>query len=133
MTGPVEFLEAAHGRAEQTVDRLRNELWWIGNARHIEVYTSSAKADRIKFDSIGVDGRDVTVTDAIQHALLAASPIDLQRRVAAERKQLALHQNVAGKCDECGRGYELGNWGPDFPCTTVRLLAEGWGWTEETT
>lgn len=55
------------------------------------------------------------------------------RRIVADRKILDLHQNVAGKCDECGRGYELSDWGPNFPCTTVCLLAEAWGWTEETT
>ncbi|MEV5944426.1 hypothetical protein, partial [Streptomyces sp. NPDC051994] len=57
-------------------------------------------------------------------------PAAVLRRIAADRKLLDLHGDVAGKCAECSQGYESGDWGPDFPCTTVRLLAEAWGWTE---
>jgi len=58
------------------------------------------------------------------------NPANVLRRIAADRKLLDLHRDDLGKCAECGQGYELMDWGPDFPCATVRLLAEGWGWTE---
>ena len=75
---------------------------------------------------------DVDYLDPAPGKFMAANdPAAVLRRIAADRKTLDLHQNVAGKCDECGRGYELSDWGPDFPCATVRLLAEGYGWTEE--
>lgn len=54
-------------------------------------------------------------------------------RIAADRKLLELHHDVGGKCAECAQGYELMDWGPNFPCQTIRHVAEGWGWTEETT
>lgn len=59
-------------------------------------------------------------------------PNSVLQRITAERKLLDLHQDDDGKCTECGQGYELMDWGPDFPCATVHLLAEGWGWTEKT-
>ena len=58
-------------------------------------------------------------------------PSSVLRRIAADRTTLALHRDVAGKCSECGQGYEALEWGPDFPCQTIRNLAEGWGWTQE--
>jgi hypothetical protein len=147
MTDPVEFLKAAHNQADAAAVRLHSELWWIGNAARIEAYTAGG----IQFDDIGYvsenGGHTVTVTEAIQRGLLAGSPEDLSRRVAADRKILAdlLAQkhyvledawyrcsasdragdrNGNGKCD-CGRDARVQRH--------VRLLAEGWGWTEETT
>lgn len=71
-----------------------------------------------------------------------AHPAAVLRRIAADRKLLDLHTTphtvVDGFCVEEGarcthRGEaECVICGQDG-CDTVRLLAEGWGWTEETT
>ncbi|MGW9031491.1 DUF6221 family protein [Streptomyces sp. NPDC055722] len=74
--------------------------------------------------------RGGNATAANMRHIARHDPAAVLRRITADRKLLDLHQNVNGKCWECGQGYELTDWGPDFPCTTVRLLAEGYGWTE---
>lgn len=76
------------------------------------------------------------------------SPAAVLRRIAADRKMLALHTTphtvvelavepvgelFCGECDgQCTHKgeAECTLCGQDG-CTTVRLLAEGWGWTEE--
>jgi len=56
------------------------------------------------------------------------SPAVVLRRIAADRKQLALHRAEPGQHpDFCGYDKH------QLPCPGLRLLAEGWGWTEETT
>lgn len=61
----------------------------------------------------------------------ANGPAAVLLRIAADRKLLELHHDVDGKCAECAQGYELMDWGPNFPCQTIRHVAEGWGWTGE--
>ncbi|MFI1165631.1 DUF6221 family protein [Streptomyces sp. NPDC020801] len=66
-------------------------------------------------------------------------PAAVLRRIAADRQILDLHaDNGYGECTTCsapdctaevnGVEYEMLAHAPS-PCTTVRLLAEGWGWT----
>lgn len=71
-------------------------------------------------------------------------PASVLRRIAADRKTLAEHEPPGDdyygdrKCLCCG-GYTIHpGWGAvgyrdSWPCTTVRNMAEGYGWTEETT
>ena len=80
----------------------------------------------------GWEGGGVDTMATARH-MVRHQPAAVLRRIAAERELLTLHQNDAGKCDECSQGYELQDWGPDYPCTTVRLIAKAWGWTEEPT
>lgn len=53
---------------------------------------------------------------------------DLLRRVVADRKILALHEPYASlgvvRCREDGLIHDL------YPCRTVQLLAEAWGWEQ---
>ena len=68
-------------------------------------------------------------------------PAAVLRRIAADRELLDLHADDGyGECKTCsvpdgtvevnGIEYEMLAHAP-APCATVRLLAEGWGWTEE--
>ncbi|MFE2486039.1 DUF6221 family protein [Streptomyces mirabilis] len=68
-------------------------------------------------------------------------PAAVLRRIDRDRKILAEHaDNGYGECKTCsipdgtvevnGIEYEMLAHAPS-PCTTVRNLAEGWGWTEE--
>lgn len=51
-------------------------------------------------------------------------PAAVLRRIAADRKML----------DECMAAFDWDNWGAaSLARTVIRNLAEGWGWTEETT
>ena len=133
----VVFLRQALDRAEERAQRLHDELWWIGNVTRIEAF-----AGDIQFDDIRIHGeggtRTVSITEAIQRGLLAGNPVDLKRRVAADRQILAEHANDYGDCAACGRPSEETNGrGHHFheavpwPCRTVLLLAEAYGWTEE--
>jgi hypothetical protein len=77
-----------------------------------------------------------------QHAALH-DPAAVLRRIAADRKLIALHHPVIDRtgwrhgdygdvrpaCAECGSQDTATAW----PCDTIRFLAEGWGWTAETT
>lgn len=66
-----------------------------------------------------------------------ASPTAVLARVEAERAVLAEHESYFGRCcsvcaEEDYDGAErLFRRPVDWPCGTVRLLATGWGWTEE--
>ncbi|MCQ4040611.1 DUF6221 family protein [Streptantibioticus rubrisoli] len=135
MTDPLEFLVAAHGRAEEIARALRDDLWWPPEAERIEVYTDS---------NILIAGAD----DTIRCLTAAADPAAVLRRIAAERELLALHQpereayiypDVDGPepgvltvaCKTCAQGQHYDLRPEVFPCPTVRLLAEAWGWTEQ--
>lgn len=69
-------------------------------------------------------------------------PAVVLRRVAADRQILAEHANDRGDCRVCAGEADYsddaeGNreWHRSaelWPCRTVLLLAEAWGWTEET-
>lgn len=118
---PLAYLRAALDAADRTVERLRNELWWVGNVTRIEAW-----AGDIKFEDPRVDGRTVTVTEAIQRGLLAGSPEDLSRRIAADRKLIA----------ECEKVLAVDGWeyddAPKLAEHVISNLSAGWGWTGET-
>ncbi|RCH70466.1 hypothetical protein DT019_02975 [Streptomyces sp. SDr-06] len=70
-----------------------------------------------------------------------ADPNAVLRRIAADRKLLELHaDDGCHDCTTCAKeGEETNELGCAFhqplpyPCDTVRLLAEAWGWTEDVT
>jgi hypothetical protein len=80
---------------------------------------------------------------AMAEHIVRHDPEAVLRRVAAERKTLAEHESTPAdfdgtrRCLACG-GYTVqpgvGSVGyrKVWPCPTIRNLAEGWGWTEET-
>lgn len=72
-----------------------------------------------------------------QHVALN-DPAAVLRRIAADRQVLDLHAPVTVEyeddspstlaCRTCGSHFE---YPKRWPCTTLRLLAEGYGWTHE--
>lgn len=82
---------------------------------------------------------DISLADAVvlQGATLCVcdGPAAVLRRIAADRQLLELHAQ-AHECsswDEVAGDFNTCQWVNEWEtCSTVRLLAEGWGWTEET-
>ncbi|MFE2969893.1 hypothetical protein ACFXKC_40750 [Streptomyces sp. NPDC059340] len=110
------------------------------------------RADR--WHDVECDVHTTSLTDAavLQSATLCdcGGPKAVLRRIAADRKTLALHTTPhtvvesavepVGElfCGECGgpcthKGEAECVICGQTPCDTVRNLAEGYGWTEETT
>lgn len=75
---------------------------------------------------------DVTVLQGGATLCDCEGPASVRRFCAADRKLLELHQpmdneaEMAVFCTECDVS---GNY-PYFPCTTLRIRAEAYGWTE---
>jgi hypothetical protein len=144
VTGPVEFLQAAHKRAEETA-RATTRVpvpgkWSAVRDKHADddaPLTLIQGHDEDDFDPQGYSsGRPVIAyaaewqdeAEANLHHIALNDPHSVLCRVAAERKQLDLHRPEPGQHpDFCGYDKH------QLPCPSVRLLAEGWGWTEETT
>ncbi len=142
MTSPLEFLEAAHKQAEEVasacilkVNRGRGE--WTRHGPEIR-------------DDLGHLVVKHTWPDEADHIVLH-DPAAVLRRIAAERKILAEHQAEREaslpihdrcsdpKCDCYDYVATCGTCAPSnyydaepvpWPCATVRLLAEAWGWQE---
>ncbi|MEU0818937.1 DUF6221 family protein [Streptomyces mirabilis] len=75
---------------------------------------------------------------AMAEHIVRHDPEAVLRRIAADRKQLAEHAENPydlGYCRTCTVHEE--GWAvpvpAELPCPTIRNLAEGYGWTEETT
>jgi hypothetical protein len=102
VTGPVDWLEQALKTAED-------------DARYSE--------DRSVFFDVSDDA-------AVDHYRGAGSPSTVLRLVTGARQILAEHANDgSGDCRACADPCEPRMALP-WPCRTVRLLAEAWGWEE---
>jgi hypothetical protein len=123
VTGPLEYLEAAHKRAD--------EVYTVHDGEHGDMVGDVVAYVR------GGGGRDRELAN--QHLIAThADPAAVLRRITAERKLLEAHQHVADPelgdgCSTCVSdrdGIYLEQMSADeYPCPTVRLLAEAWGWT----
>lgn len=142
----VEFLTAALARAEETVKAATAGPW-----------TADVGDETVRSDAGTVATmRDWArlMTNAQVEADMAlivghADPAAVLRRVAADREILADHQPTSCEeftcdCHQCcavcrwTEHDEAGRepvWGDVtrhvYPCRTVLLLAQAWGWTEE--
>lgn len=143
----VEFLRQALDQAEQLARALPPGPW-----RMVEVGDDGGERE----DLLGSDGQAVLASgdvdgyeswiwrhDGFEAYLPLIGPDAVLRRVAADRQILAEHQSTRGLgyvgrdyvemdsvCTSCGKS---GEYGVLWPCRTVRLLAEAWGWTEDAT
>ncbi len=126
MTGPLEFVERMHRDAEWLARDCHGGKRW------------TAREGQIVRD----DGKVIAECPLNAHARLTASvllalvgsPDAVLRRVAAERKLLALrhpNEHYPDDCYDCRRepGWQYGT-PADRPCVRVRALAEGWGWED---
>jgi hypothetical protein len=71
------------------------------------------------------------LSDEIAEHIIHNSPEAVLRRCAADRKLLELHKPVemtSEMADACAVCEVTGDY-PYYPCATIRLLAEGYGWT----
>jgi hypothetical protein len=73
--------------------------------------------------------------DEVRFFIAANDPASVLRRCATDRKLLELHAPTKGynthggsytACSACGTSEE---YPVRFPCPTVRVVAEGYGWT----
>ncbi len=82
------------------------------------------------------------LNDGVRSHIVRHDPAAVLRRIVADRKTLAEHpvhvyEAFGPRCKTCRGGMVQMSSGPieagqPFPCASIRNLAEGWGWTEET-
>lgn len=102
---PLAFLHAAHAAAQREAENARGQWVDVGLP-----FSAVAHAER-------------------------HSPDAALRRIAAERKVIAEHKTVrvlawdTGWDEQCDVCHVRNEW---LPCSTIKHLAEAWGWTEET-
>lgn len=125
MTAPdrmVTWLRAAMDAAEREAESLLDDLWWAEQADRIEVYNA---------EGVLVAGADDTVRKLLD------GPAAVLRRITADRQLLELHRPELIEAVNADGDQRSGHFCTEdddpYPCATVRLLAEGYGWTEETT
>lgn len=135
MTDPLAFLSATLDAAQKTAEAARGDkdgAWrpddfpYPGSGRIVD-----SNGDVVVYDEGSPN------EDQAAH-IVANDPAAVLRRIAADRQLIELHAESdfpynpddgpgdyswTARCDGC---YE------DAPCTTLRVIAEGWGWTEET-
>jgi hypothetical protein len=119
MTDPLAYIEAAHKRAEQTAQAAGGDgtpVWSTG--RHHAVRDENG--DAVAYD----EGRP---TPAQAAHIAANDPAAVLRRIAADRKTLAACEEILAV-----DGWEYDDT-PNLADATICNMAEGWGWSEETT
>lgn len=156
MTDPVVYLEAELARRE-ALARAATPGPWVPkdeDPADDEVYTThdgehgDLVGDPVAYVRGGY-GRDPGDPAAnINLIATMADPVDVLRRIAADRKALALHEPVPNHGRFSGRdcvddGCDGDHWRPpvcrtcrnyagdpvEAPCDSLELLAGGYGWT----
>jgi hypothetical protein len=136
----VAWLRDAMDAAQRDAEAAGGDAWTVADARLIDVSEAGLVEVGRTVGTLVVGGgrRILTGVPAVLPHIARNGPTAVLRRIAAGRKILELHQPVPGWPDECtmclsDRGSWPETWsGDNYPCQTVRLLADGWGWTEET-
>lgn len=146
MTGPVEWLEqklnAAEGQAQAATSGpwFANEYdpdWDVcGFEASIGTCRSDGRWPDGAADVVGHGYEGGGVARVADAQFIAAFPPDVALRLMAGARQiLAEHAAKSGACAVCvDRAHSgPGRWALIvYPCRTVRLLAEAWGWEETT-
>lgn len=139
---PVAFLEGALERAEELARAATEGPWGPqGDWSDDEVCTVlGGRGDLVghpvayvRAEHPGCLALDEAQTMANMRLIVSqADPIAVLRRVKADRVLLAEHAPYSirpSACSSCGTAEE---YPVLWPCRTVRLLAEAWGWEETT-
>jgi hypothetical protein len=128
----VVFLRQALDRAEQGAQEAGGDPWTTAThpSETVAVYDSAG-------DPVVYAEGSPSVEQAAHIA--ANSPAAMLRRVALDRQILAEHapggmaeERDETECRTCSGptpGFS-GSWPAEWPCRTVLLLAEAYGWTE---
>jgi hypothetical protein len=136
VTDPLAFLrdalDAAEARAEAARDGDSGE-WFVGDKWNVYRVENEAPHDEIEENRLVVYGNVCAQSEHI----VANSPAAVLRRIAADRKILALYEKAHAEYPADGHAYD---WESDTGRArtaaleeAIRVLAEGWGWTGEAT
>jgi hypothetical protein len=142
VTDPLEFLRAAHAEAEARAEAATAGPWtafeYVDHDCGFEatIGTGPGVHDRTSVVGHGYEGGGVErMVDAVHIA--ANDPAAVLRRITAERKLIGLYEAARAEYPADLHAYD---WESDTGKArtgaleeTVMALAEGWGWTEETT
>jgi hypothetical protein len=130
---PLVYLTAALDAAEKAAEAAKGT--GDGNWTLDETYGESSRIeDKSRRGRVIVYDEGAPDEDEAAH-IVRHDPAAVLRRVAADRRILAGHVNAWGGCSTCTdrSNPDPRQWGIIvYPCDTVRLMAEGWGWTAET-
>jgi hypothetical protein len=154
------FLRQAHQQAEELVRVISHggfapQTWHVEPSRSqrwVQVISKSRAVNEPPEAAARMDDQPVMLVQTGRNGHLHVvlhDPAAVLHRVEAEREQLALHQPVAcGEftCD-CHQCCAVCRWTEEdedgrerawgeiplhvYPCRTVLLLAEAWGWAKE--
>jgi hypothetical protein len=124
----VEWLQAKLARVEETARAAGGDAWAVAaDGDTVALYDS--RREPVVYD-------EGWPSEAQQQHIALHDPTAVLRQVAAARAILDEHANDYGDCTVCARASdESDGRGSAFheplpwPCRTVLLLAEGWGWT----
>lgn len=142
----VEFLTAALARAEGTAwaatpgpwepegdDPTDDEVYTVHDGEHGDLV-----GNPVAYVRSGMWAPDPGRTQANMQLIAShADPAAVLRRVAVDRQLLHGHKPVRGTAyteyglesmDKCALCDARNDANRPWPCRTVRLLAEGWGW-----
>lgn len=155
MTDPLAFLQTAHARAEQAAHAAAPRPWEAhpptDDGDGWEITARGPGYNETRW-IVGAESGGGVYDEADARHIVLHDPAAVLRRIAAERKMLAEHQpeRVASlplhetcsdlrcdcsqdvaTCGTCAAGHYYDAEPETYPCATVRLLAEAWGWQEE--
>jgi hypothetical protein len=132
LTDPVAFLVAEFGRIEELARAAGGSTWVLAEDwESVAIY--DGQCEPVVFDEgWPSEGQKVHIAEH--------DPASVLRRVKADRQILAEHADDGGDCRMCceaGMSEYVHDYGVvetrgavDYPCRTVRLLAEAWGWED---
>ena len=125
MSGLVEFLRARYAEALAREEGTWRVIPSPFDGREVEIRYSSDYGQEVI-----VDGHPYPAEEYFRIATEPAPDPTALADLDAKVKLLNLHapdsfNGASGyvSCKECGQGYEVHEWGPKYPCATVRLLA----------
>ncbi len=145
MSDPLEFLEAAHRQAEETAQAASPGPWHVNDESGVQMIYDADGGTVIAGGQWGGEVSAFEPTADARHITLH-HPAAVLRRVARERALLSEHQPerevyiypdvdqpepgvLTRACKTCAQGQHYDLRPEVYPCPTVRLLAEAWGWT----
>lgn len=140
---PLAYLTAALDAAEETALAATKGTWEVRSHDGPDGWEIAAtvREGREWGWVVGAENGGGIYEEPDARHIAMHSPAAVLRRITAERKILARHQDDGcGDCTTCGTdggAVEVNGItytardSVTFPCPTVRDLAEGWGWTPE--
>lgn len=120
-TDPLAWVRAEMDAAEKVAEAARGDsdgVWSVDGHPHYDgCRIEDERGDVVVYDE------GVPTAEQANH-MARHDPAAVLRRIAADRKLL----------DECEAAHDWDNWGASgLADSVIRGIAEGWGWTEETT